>query len=91
MKNNFISPDEYVNNPEIVLQDKIAKRANFIDIYKSYINRCIKYSAMDFDDLLINTYKLLNSFPEILLKYQRKFEYILIDEYQDTNHIILTL
>jgi len=42
---------------------------------------------MDFDDLLINTYKLLNSFPEILLKYQRKFEYILIDEYQDTNHI----
>ena len=87
MKNNFISPDEYVNNPEIVLQDKIAKRTNFIDIYKSYINRCIKYSAMDFDDLLINTYKLLNSFPEILLKYQRKFEYILIDEYQDTNHI----
>mgnify|MGYP001161461747 FL=1 len=87
MKNNFISPDEYVNNPEIVLQDKIAKRTNFIDIYKSYTNRCIKYSAMDFDDLLINTYKLLNSFPEILLKYQRKFEYILIDEYQDTNHI----
>ena len=87
MKNNFISPDEYANNPEIVLQDKIAKRTNFIDIYKSYTNRCIKYSAMDFDDLLINTYKLLNSFPEILLKYQRKFEYILIDEYQDTNHI----
>ena len=87
MKNNFIAPDEYVNNPEIVLQDKIAKRTNFIDIYKSYTNRCIKYSAMDFDDLLINTYKLLNSFPEILLKYQRKFEYILIDEYQDTNHI----
>ena len=87
MKNNFISADEYANNPEIILQDKIAKRTNFIDIYKAYINRCIKYSAMDFDDLLINTYKLLNSFPEILLKYQRKFEYILIDEYQDTNHI----
>ena len=87
MKNNFISPDEYANNPEIILQDKIAKRTNFIDIYKAYINRCVKYSAMDFDDLLINTYKLLNSFPEILLKYQRKFEYILIDEYQDTNHI----
>ena len=87
MKNNFISPDEYVNNPQIILQDKIAKRTNFIDIYKAYINRCVKYSAMDFDDLLINTYKLLNSFPEILLKYQRKFEYILIDEYQDTNHI----
>ena len=87
MKNNFITPDEYFNNPQIILQDKIAKRTNFIDIYKAYINRCVKYSAMDFDDLLINTYKLLNSFPEILLKYQRKFEYILIDEYQDTNHI----
>ena len=87
MKNNFISPDEYVNNPQIILQDKIAKRTNFIDIYKAYINRCVKYSAMDFDDLLINTYKLLNSFPEILLKYQRKFVYILIDEYQDTNLI----
>ena len=87
LKNNFITPENYNNNPELNTQDQIAKRTAFGRVYQMYILRCQKASAMDFDDLLLKTYQLLENFPNILLKYQEKFEYILIDEYQDTNHI----
>ena len=87
LKNNFITHDQYSNHQELVQTDKIAKRTEFQRIYTMYSQRCLKASAMDFDDLLLNTYKLLNNFPDALLKYQSKFKYILIDEYQDTNHV----
>ena len=87
LKNNFITYQKYYENKELALQDQIAKRVEFGKIYQIYQNRCHKASAMDFDDLLIKTYELLELFPDLLEKYQQKFKYILIDEYQDTNHI----
>ena len=86
LKNNFISPEKYYSIPELVEQDKISKREEFVTIYKRYNDRCFKASAMDFDDLLLKTNELLNKFPEILSKYQDKFRYIMVDEYQDTNY-----
>ena len=87
LKNNFITPTGYNNQAELVQSDKITKRTEFGRIYQMYEQRCIKASAMDFDDLLLKTYQLLENHPDVLLKYQEKFKYILIDEYQDTNHI----
>jgi len=86
LKNNFISPEKYYYVPDLVEQDKISKREEFVTIYKRYNDRCFKASAMDFDDLLLKTNELLNKFPEILSKYQDKFRYIMVDEYQDTNY-----
>ena len=86
MKNNFISADQYINDEEMLLSDKISNRPKFHQIYKQYVNRCFKAGAMDFDDLLLKTNELLNSYPDTLSKYQNIFRYILVDEYQDTNH-----
>ena len=87
LKNNFITPEGYNNHPELLQTDTKAKRTEFGRIYHLYQQRCFKSGAMDFDDLLLNTYKLLTEFPEALHKYQKTFEYILVDEYQDTNHL----
>ena len=87
LKNNFITPQGYNNHPELLQTDTKAKRTEFGRIYHLYQQRCFKSGAMDFDDLLLNTYKLLTEFPEALYKYQNTFEYILVDEYQDTNHL----
>ncbi len=87
LKNNFITPEGYKNQAELVQTDKIAKRTEFSRIYQMYVQRCEKASAMDFDDLLLKTHLLLENFPDVLLKYQEKFKYLLIDEYQDTNHL----
>ena len=87
LKNNFITPEVYKNSPELIQTDKIAKRDAFSKVYYKYNQRCFKSGAMDFDDLLLNTYHLINEFPDILYKYQNKFQYILVDEYQDTNHV----
>ena len=86
LKNNFITVENYFNNPEIIEVDKISKRSEFGIIYKRYVERCFRSSVMDFDDLLLKTNELLNKFPEVLSKYQDKFRYILVDEYQDTNY-----
>ena len=86
MKNNFISANEYINHEELLLSDKIANRPKFYEIYKQYVERCFKAGAMDFDDLLLKTNELLNIYPDTLSKYQNIFKYILVDEYQDTNH-----
>ena len=86
MKNNFISADQYINDDEMLLSDKISSRPKFYEIYKQYVERCFKAGAMDFDDLLLKTNELLNSYPDTLSKYQNIFRYILVDEYQDTNH-----
>jgi len=87
LKNNFIRPEDYENSPELLQTDKIARRTAFGNIYQKYMQRCFKSCAMDFDDLLLNTYHLLNEFPDVLYKYQNKFQYILVDEYQDTNQV----
>ncbi len=86
MKNNFIPADQYINDDEMLLSDKISNRPKFYEIYKQYVERCFKAGAMDFDDLLLKTNELLNSYPDTLSKYQNIFRYILVDEYQDTNH-----
>jgi len=84
-KNNLIKPSDYENNIDLMEADKGLNRGRFIDIYKKYNDKCYKSGAMDFDDLLLNTYELLTRFPDILYKYQHRFKYVLIDEFQDTN------
>jgi DNA helicase-2/ATP-dependent DNA helicase PcrA len=85
-KNNLITVKAYFQNPELQEADAIARRPRIGDIYKEYVDRCFRAGAMDFDDLLLRTNELLTRFPEVLLKYQERFRYILVDEYQDTNH-----
>ncbi|MEM8845756.1 MAG: UvrD-helicase domain-containing protein [Bacteroidota bacterium] len=85
-KNSLITVKAYFQNPELVEADAMAKRPRLGEIYQNYVDRCFKAGAMDFDDLLLRTNELLTRFPEVLMKYQERFKYILVDEYQDTNH-----
>jgi len=85
-KNSLITVKAYFNNPELVEADAMAKMPRLGEIYKNYVDRCFKAGAMDFDDLLLKTNELLTRFPDVLAKYQNRFKYILVDEYQDTNH-----
>ena len=85
-KNSLITVKAYFNNPELQEQDAMSKKPRLGEIYQAYVERCFKAGAMDFDDLLLKTNELLNVFPEVLAKYQDRFRYILVDEYQDTNH-----
>jgi DNA helicase II / ATP-dependent DNA helicase PcrA len=84
-KNALVNPVEYAADYSIQQEDMRSNRPAIAQIYDAYAKRCFKNGAMDFDDLLIKMYELLKHFPESLSKYQRKFRYILIDEYQDTN------
>ncbi|MFT3704234.1 MAG: UvrD-helicase domain-containing protein [Agriterribacter sp.] len=84
-KNALVTAEEYANDYAIQQEDMRSNRPAIAKIFDSYTKRCFKNGAMDFDDLLIKMYELLKNFPEALSKYQRKFKYILIDEYQDTN------
>jgi len=86
LKNNLVTVKTYLNNQELIQQDNESRRPLFGKIYQNYVNRCFKASAMDFDDLLLKTNELLNRYPEVLAKYQERFKYIHVDEYQDTNH-----
>ncbi len=85
-KNNLISAHDYNEDFEIQLHDKQANKPKIGLLYSIYQNRLAKASAMDFDDLLFFTNVLLRDFPDVLYKYQKKFRYILVDEYQDTNY-----
>ncbi|QTY27011.1 ATP-dependent helicase [Flavobacterium sp. CS20] len=85
-KNSLITVKAYRQNPELQEADAMAKRPRLGDIYEEYVKRCFKAGAMDFDDLLLKTNELLTRFPDVLSKYQHRFQYILVDEYQDTNH-----
>ncbi|PIB25382.1 ATP-dependent DNA helicase [Maribacter sp. 4U21] len=85
-KNSLITVKAYFNNPELMEADAMSKRPRVGDIYQNYVDRCFKAGAMDFDDLLLRTNELLTRFPDVLMKYQDRFRYILVDEYQDTNH-----
>ena len=84
-KSSLIGPEDYCANPEIQQTDQTAHKPMIGEIYKLYNKRLRNAMAMDFDDLLFNTNILLRDFPEVLLKYQNRFRYILVDEYQDTN------
>lgn len=84
-KNNLLNAQAYINNDEITSADKAAGRPLIGEIYRIYEKRLFQSKAMDFDDLLFKTNILLRDFPEVLHKYQHKFRYILVDEYQDTN------
>lgn len=93
MKNALITPTYYERNPQLIEEDKAANRPATSEIYRTYCHRCKISNAMDFDDLLVYTNILLRDNPDILKKYQERFEYILVDEYQDTNfaqHLIIT-
>jgi len=85
-KNSLITVKAYFQNPELMEADAMSKKPRLGEIYKNYVDRCFKAGAMDFDDLLLKTNELLNRFPQVLQKYQNRFRYILVDEYQDTNH-----
>ncbi|CAL2079921.1 ATP-dependent helicase [Tenacibaculum sp. 190524A05c] len=85
-KNSLITVRAYFNNSDLQEADLMASRPKTGDIYKEYVDRCFKSGAMDFDDLLLRTNELLARFPDVLAKYQNRFRYILVDEYQDTNH-----
>lgn len=84
-KNALVGPAEYATDYYLQQEDMRANRPAIAQIYDAYVKRCFKNGAMDFDDLLLKMYELLKTIPESLSKYQRKFQYILIDEYQDTN------
>jgi len=84
-KNNLLSAAAYINNTTIQSEDRQAAKPRIGEIYKIYEQRCFKAGAMDFDDLLFKTNVLLRDHPDVLHKYQHRFKYILVDEYQDTN------
>ncbi|SDH30896.1 DNA helicase-2 / ATP-dependent DNA helicase PcrA [Dyadobacter soli] len=84
-KNRLISPDDYINNPVIQQDDDAAKMKEIGRLYKTYATRCFQANAMDFDDLLFNTNVLFRDFPDVLYKYQHKFQHVMVDEFQDTN------
>jgi DNA helicase-2/ATP-dependent DNA helicase PcrA len=84
-KNNLISWQEYQQNDQIQADDFSSGRGHLGKIYETYSNRCFRAGAMDFDDLLFKTNELLKRYPDVLYKYQSKFKYLMVDEYQDTN------
>lgn len=84
-KNRLISADDYKNNSIIQADDDAAKMKEIGRIYKTYATRCFQANAMDFDDLLYNTNILFRDFPDVLYKYQHKFQHVMVDEFQDTN------
>jgi DNA helicase-2/ATP-dependent DNA helicase PcrA len=86
-KSSLILPENYSANAEIQAADTAARKPLISEIYTAYNNRLRRADAMDFDDLLLNTYLLFNNFEEVLYKWQRRFQHILVDEYQDTNHV----
>ena len=85
-KNNLVTPMAYRSNSNAISQDTAAKMPMISEIYVAYAQKCYKSGAMDFDDLLLNTNILFRDFPDVLAKYQSMFQYILVDEYQDTNY-----
>jgi DNA helicase-2/ATP-dependent DNA helicase PcrA len=86
-KNGLVGPEQYAVDHYIQQEDMRSNRPAIAQIYKAYADRCFKNGAMDFDDLLLKMHELLSKHPEVLHKYQHKFKYIMIDEYQDTNAV----
>ena len=91
LKNNMISPQKYNQSEELIKKDRETRQIEFSSIYREYEETCKKNESMDFDSILVNTLNLLNNSKEILEKYQNKFRYTLIDEFQDTNILQLEI
>ena len=87
LKNGLVSVNGYKSSAVLQSEDSSRKMTEFSQLYSIYQKRLFSSGSMDFDDLLFNTYTLLRDFPDVLNKYQNKFKYILVDEYQDTNHV----
>ncbi len=85
-KNSLITAQMYAEDRDLITSDQLANRPKTADIYKKYATRCFKSGAMDFDDLLLKTYELFKRYPDVLYKYQQRFKFIMVDEFQDTNH-----
>ena len=86
-KNNFITPQEYLNHPELIESDKRTRRPFIQGIYEMYQRKCKEQGVMDFDDILLNTYRLLANHPDAFAQIKARFQFILVDEYQDTNYL----
>ena len=86
-KNHLISVDSYESDSDIINQDKRANMPGIAKIYREYVQRCRLANAMDFDDLLVYTYRLFIERKDVLEKYGNLFKYIMVDEYQDTNYV----
>jgi DNA helicase-2/ATP-dependent DNA helicase PcrA len=84
-KNSLITAKQYVKHPDITTDDQLSGKPKTGLIYEKYAMRCFKAGAMDFDDLLLKTYELFHRYPEVLYKYQQRFKFIMVDEFQDTN------
>ena len=90
-KNNLVTAESYDSDPAILEQNKRAKMPAIGKIYVAYVQRCRQANAMDFDDLLMLTFQLFREHEEIRQKYAGRFDYILVDEYQDTNHVQMSI
>ncbi len=90
-KNNLVTAEAYDSDPAILEQNKRAKMPAIGKIYVAYVLRCRQANAMDFDDLLMLTFQLFRDHEEIRQKYAGRFDYILVDEYQDTNHVQMSI
>ena len=84
-KNHLVSPSAYAANKEAIEEDRNAKMPRMSEIYQRYWERCKQAGAMDFDDLLVYTFLLFRDHPDVLARYREQFQYVLVDEYQDTN------
>jgi len=82
----LIDPYDYAENQEMIIDDTKFGQPHVVDIYLEYWQRCRRMNVLDFDDLLLFTYKIFNNFPDVLRNYQDQYTYILVDEYQDTNY-----
>jgi len=85
-KNNLITPDVYMGSGEFQVRDQISRRPRLGEVYDRYVKRCKHFGAMDFDDLLLQTNLLFRDHPDALNRYREVFDYLLVDEYQDTNY-----
>jgi DNA helicase-2/ATP-dependent DNA helicase PcrA len=85
-KNNLVTSRMYAADLSFQEYDKSSRMPLLSDVYRTYASRCFKANAMDFDDLLLNTNVLFRDFPDVLARYQERFRYVLVDEYQDTNY-----
>lgn len=85
-KNNLVTPDVYLGSGEYQIRDQVSRRPRLGEVYDRYVKRCKHFGAMDFDDLLLQTNLLFRDHPDVLDRYRESFDYVLVDEYQDTNY-----
>lgn len=86
-KNNFITPAAYLSNVELVESDRRSKKPRLQEVYALYQKKCVAQGVMDFDDILLNTYRLMDEHPDVFAEIRGRFRFVLVDEYQDTNYL----